>query len=223
MIKEVVALANKAGAIMEKIIARGGLGKLNAEERGKFNTSLCESLGLNPLTKPIDYLKYGDVVVPYINKDGCAQLRANYGVSVTEMTHQERDGVHMTIVKVADSKGRSDIATGAVSIVGLKGEALANKLMHGETKAKNRATLSVCGLGFLSEEEVKDMDVEQPAPAAPRRAGGPPMPPTRPQPQPKPITQAEAEALASDGGDGGKVEVWGEDGVDDSYAEMAAK
>jgi hypothetical protein len=54
-------------------------------------------------------------------------------------------------------KGRTDAAKGAVNISGLKGEALANALMKAETKAKRRATLSICGLGFLDETEVEDI------------------------------------------------------------------
>jgi hypothetical protein len=54
-----------------------------------------------------------------------------------------------------------DAAKGAVSVQGLKGEALANALMKAETKAKRRATLSICGLGFLDETEIEDIPADK--------------------------------------------------------------
>jgi hypothetical protein len=51
--------------------------------------------------------------------------------------------------------GRTDESLGAVSLVGLEGEALANSLMKAETKAKRRVALSICGLGMLDETEVE--------------------------------------------------------------------
>jgi len=56
--------------------------------------------------------------------------------------------------RVRDRSGREDIATGAVNTKGLAGEALANGYMKCETKAKRRATLSICGLAMLDETEI---------------------------------------------------------------------
>jgi hypothetical protein len=44
-----------------------------------------------------------------------------------------------------------------VPVTNLKGEALANAFMKAETKAKRRATLSICGLGILDESELDTM------------------------------------------------------------------
>jgi hypothetical protein len=43
---------------------------------------------------------------------------------------------------------------GAVSIAGLKGDALVNATLKAITKAKRRVTLSICGLGMLDETEI---------------------------------------------------------------------
>ena len=64
------------------------------------------------------------------------------------------NGLYVVTATGVDARGRSDAATGAVSIRGLQGEALANALMKAETKAKRRLTLSICGLGMLDETEV---------------------------------------------------------------------
>jgi hypothetical protein len=59
------------------------------------------------------------------------------------------------------------MAKGAVSLVGLRGEALANAIMKAETKAKRRATLSICGLGFLDETEIETIPDARSEPSQP--------------------------------------------------------
>ena len=56
-------------------------------------------------------------------------------------------------VAVRDKTNREDIATGSVCLKGLGGENLSNAYMKAETKAKRRATLSICGLAVLDESE----------------------------------------------------------------------
>jgi hypothetical protein len=146
------APTQKAYDIMEAVIARGDLAKLTAQERGKYYSRLCASVGLNPYTRPFEYLMLSGKLVLYARKDCTDQLRAIHGVSVTDLQEREREGVFLVVAKVANKSGRTDVSTGAVSIGGLKGENLANALMKAETKAKRRATLSICGLGFLDGE-----------------------------------------------------------------------
>lgn len=57
--------------------------------------------------------------------------------------------------RATDPAGRSDEAIGAVSVAGLRGDALANAIMKAETKAKRRVTLSIVGLGWLDESEIE--------------------------------------------------------------------
>ena len=42
-------------ALLEKVVV-GDLGKLSPAERMNYYKSVCESVGLNPLTRPFDYL-----------------------------------------------------------------------------------------------------------------------------------------------------------------------
>src|SRR5690606_39558393 len=72
----------------------------------------------------------------------------------TKEGHEQRGDLHGVRVYGRDKTGREDVATGAVSIAGLKGDALANSVMKAETKAKRRLTLSLAGLGWLDESEV---------------------------------------------------------------------
>jgi hypothetical protein len=147
----------KAYDIMEAVIARGDLAKLTPKERGKLYGRVCESVGLNPFTRPFEYLMLDGKLTLYARKDCTDQLRAIHEISVTDMTESEREGVFIVTAKVSNAAGRTDVSKGAVSIAGLKGGLLANAMMKAETKAKRRATLSICGLGFSDESEVRDI------------------------------------------------------------------
>ena len=43
-------------ALMEQVVIGGDLSKLSAADRLTYYRNVCESVGLNPLTKPFDYL-----------------------------------------------------------------------------------------------------------------------------------------------------------------------
>jgi hypothetical protein len=148
-----VAVQNPAD-VMESVIARGDIAQLNPNDRTRYYHEVCKSIGLNPLTKPFEYITLNGKLVLYARKDATDQLRQIYKVSVTELTERLQDGVLVVTAKVVNAEGRTDIAKGAVTLGTLKGDALANAIMKAETKAKRRATLSICGLGFLDETEL---------------------------------------------------------------------
>jgi hypothetical protein len=149
-----VATQNTAN-IMENVLMKGDLSKLTPQERTIFYMKTCESVGLNPLTRPFDYITLNGKLTLYAKRDATDQLRTVHGVSVEELAESEREGVYIVTAKVRNRDGRTDMSKGAVTIAGLKGEALANAMMKAETKAKRRATLSLCGLGLLDETEIE--------------------------------------------------------------------
>lgn len=151
-----------AGA-MEKVLIKGDLAQLTEEQRMAYYRSVCESLGLNPLTNPFQYITLNGKLRLYASKDCTEQLRKLHGVSVTQVEKLFHEGLYIVTAHASDRTGRSDASTGAVTITGLKGENLANALMKCETKAKRRVTLSICGLGMLDETEAAD--IPQPGPA----------------------------------------------------------
>src|SRR5262245_37347031 len=70
-------------AAVERVVMGGDLAPLTIDERLLFIRQMCDSLGLNPSTQPLIYLKdkRGKLGV-YCTKDGCAQLRRNHNVSL---------------------------------------------------------------------------------------------------------------------------------------------
>jgi hypothetical protein len=145
--------------IMEQVLAKGDLKNLSDAERNRYYIRVCESLGLNPLTRPLQYIDLKGKLTLYAGKDCAAQLRKLHNVSIDELTFEAMGDVHIAVCKVSIGN-RTDVARGAVTLKGLTGEALANQIMRCETKAKNRATYSICGMGFLDETEVEDITPE---------------------------------------------------------------
>lgn len=143
--------------IIETVMAKGDLSQLTADERNKYYLAVCNSVGLNPLTRPLEYITLSGRMVLYARRDATDQLRSIHKVSITEMTESEIEGVYVVTVKATNGEGRTDMAKGATNINALKGEALANAMMKAETKAKRRVTLSLCGLGLLDETEALEV------------------------------------------------------------------
>ncbi len=140
---------------IESALVYGDLAKLDPAGRIQYYNQVCKSLGLNPLTKPFAYITLNGKLQLYALKDCTEQLRTIHNISVTKLEKERIDDVYVVTAYVRNASGREDSSTGAVPIGAVKGEALANALMKAETKAKRRATLSICGLGILDETELE--------------------------------------------------------------------
>lgn len=146
---------NKELSVIEQVLVMGDLGRLSTDQRVLYYNKLCDSLGLNPLTRPFDYISLNGKLQLYAKKDATEQLRKLYGVSIKLEKVEVGENIVAFRALASDQKGRSDESIGAVNISGLRGDALANAVMKAETKAKRRVTLSICGLGMLDESEVE--------------------------------------------------------------------
>lgn len=144
--------------IMERVIAVGDLSKLTPGERNSYYLQVCQSIGLNPLTRPFEYIILNGKLTLYTRKDATEQLRKLNNVSLNIVGRERMVGDAFCVTARAKMpNGRVDESLGVVSLGGLKGAELANAMMKAETKAKRRVTLSICGLGFLDESEVADV------------------------------------------------------------------
>lgn len=167
MTNTALATTTDASEIMESVIAKGDLGKLTPAERISYYMQVCKSTGMNPLTRPIEYLTLQGKTVLYARKDATDQLRKINGISIVVVSRVVEDGIMIVHVRATDKDGRQDEDFGTVSVANLKGDALANASMKAVTKAKRRVTLSISGLGFLDETEVETI------PGAQRRTPSP--------------------------------------------------
>ena len=139
--------------IMEQVLIKGDLKNLNEEERARYYTRVCESVGLNPLTQPFQYITLNGKLTLYAKKDATEQLRMLKNISLS-LESKMVDDLYIVKATARTVDGRTDEATGAVTISGLKGDAKANAIMKAETKAKRRVTLSISGMGWTDESEI---------------------------------------------------------------------
>ena len=219
-----IATVQPLGAEIEKVLIGGDLAPLTPEQRLSYYNRICESLGLNPLTKPFAYITLNSKMQLYALKDCTEQLRKIHGVSITSVDPKQIGDLLVVVAAAQDREGRIDSSTGAVNVKGVSGENLANAMMKCETKAKRRVTLSLCGLGMLDETEIdtlKEQGVaseptgnkwEAPAksaePAASVISHNSPEPDIRPRSQkgaPQ-TTQAPSNAPEPSQGQGGAVQ-----------------
>lgn len=149
-----LAAADSAPSIAELAALHGDLSKLTAEQRMAYYREVCDSMGLNPLTQPFQYIELNRKLTLYASRSATDQLRKINRVSVSIASREQIGDVYVVTARATTPDGRVDESTGAVAVGGLKGESLANALMKAETKAKRRVTLSICGLGWLDESEV---------------------------------------------------------------------
>ena len=161
--------AEDRDSVLESIIVNGDLSKLTVPDRIRWYKLRCEAVGLDPKTQPFALLTLNGKLVLYATKACTDQLTGIHklSVSVTPPAVNTEAGIVTVNCRVTFPDGRHVEDMGAVSIAGLRGEALCNALLKATTKAKRRAILSACGLGMLDETEVESIPEARPFPGPP--------------------------------------------------------
>jgi hypothetical protein len=156
-------------ALIERVLIHGDLRQLTPQQKVSYYNAVCDSVGLNPLTQPFQYIVLNGKEVLYARREATEQLRQLHSVSVQIMAREVMEDCYIVTARATLPSGRTDENIGAVPIATLKGEARANAMMKAETKAKRRVTLAICGLGMLDETEVASIPgavVVEPLPVA---------------------------------------------------------
>jgi hypothetical protein len=133
---------------------------------------------LNPLTRPFEYITLNGKLTLYALRACADQLRQINKVSLKIVSRDVTEGILTVHVQASLPDGRVDEDLGCVAFPDtLKGEARANAELKAITKGKRRATLSICGLGWLDETEVDSIPGAKKPPApAPNVMDGKPGP-----------------------------------------------
>ncbi len=145
---------------IERVLIHGDISGLTEDQRLQYAKAVCDSVGLNLLTKPFEFMKLNGKMVLYATKGATDQLRKINSISTKISRCEKIEDIYVVTCCGTTKDGRTDEATGAVNIKGMGGEALANAMLKAETKAKRRMTLSICGLGLLDESEARDVTPE---------------------------------------------------------------
>src|SRR3982751_1197435 len=163
---------------LDQLLIREDLSSLEPEQRAAYYTAVCQSLGLNPLTRPFGFLELDGKLVLYTKRDCTDQLRKMHSISIKILSRELVDSVYIVTAQATTPDGRADESIGAVPLVKEKGEwkqsqsgkryfqgtgefiplnpdARANAIMKAETKSKRRVALSICGLGLPDESEIE--------------------------------------------------------------------
>lgn len=146
-----------AAKLLSDVVILGDLSRLDPKDKVIYYNKVCESLNLNPLTRPFEYMRLNGKEILYVKKDATEQMRRSYNISIEIKAREVIDDIYCVTATASNGKGRVDESIGAINIAGLKGEAKANAFMKAETKAKRRVTLSIIGLGMLDESEVDSL------------------------------------------------------------------
>jgi len=166
---ELPATNSVNASALERVLVAGDLAGLNEAQRIEYYKAVCESLGLNPLTRPFEYLRLNGRLVLYATRAAADQLRSIHGISILDAQIERQDDLITVTVRGRTRDGREDVEVGVVSVAGLRGDAQANAFMKALTKAKRRLTLSLAGLGWLDETETESIPgaqrVSEPQPA----------------------------------------------------------
>ena len=141
-------------SMVEQVVIGGDLSRLTPEQRVNYYRAFCDILGLNPLTKPFEYIQLNGRLTLYARKDATDQLRRAHNVSIVDVQVKETDSDFIVTAHGMTPDGRRDVEIGVVSKKDMRGD-YGNALMKAVTKAKRRLTLSMCGLGMLDETEIE--------------------------------------------------------------------
>jgi hypothetical protein len=150
-------------ALMESLALRGDISGLNPQQKVMYYNTLCERVGLDPTTTPFIPLKLNGKETLYATRSCTDQLAKKHSITRSIVSRERIQDIYVVTCR-ATIGSRSEESVGAVSIGGLKGESLANAVMKAESKAKRRATLSICGLGMTDESELETIPANQKEP-----------------------------------------------------------
>src|SRR5438128_11836989 len=101
-----------------RAIAIGALDRLDDAGRTAYYHATCESLGLNPLTRPLEYLELNGRLTLYAKRDATDQLRHKHQVSIEILDRTHQADVYVVRARATLPDGRTDESLGAVSLAG---------------------------------------------------------------------------------------------------------
>jgi hypothetical protein len=93
-------------AIAEQVLIGGDLESLTPAQRANYYLRVCESKGLNPYTKPFQFIKLNNRLTLYATRDCTDQMRKLDGVSCWITGRELKEDIYIVTAKARDSAGR---------------------------------------------------------------------------------------------------------------------
>jgi hypothetical protein len=153
------------GRLVESLVLRGDISALTPADKAAYYMRTCESLGLNPHSQPLTFLKLNGKEILYASRGATDQLAAMHrlnrkmvdGPKVIDLGGTK---VVFAVCEATHPNGRTETAIATLPFTDP-----VNVYMKAETKAKRRATLSILGLGMLDESELAGIPASAMEPA----------------------------------------------------------
>lgn len=147
----------QAAGALAHILGTGDLSQLTNEQRVAYYLDVCQSLDLNPRTRPFDWIEFYDPTTKakklalYPNKSCAEQLRRQHQISVRVTRREPIGDLFVCEVEGTTPNGRVGQASKYVSVTDsqgnrLRGQALANAYAKAETGAMRRLAFSMVGM-----------------------------------------------------------------------------
>lgn len=161
---------------IESAFLENDMSKLDPGQRLTLYNQICNSIGLNPYSKPFQYINLSGRLVLYPTSECTKQLGMLYGLSYYQSDSKTEGNLLVVTVVAKTRDGREDFDIGTVDLRVWDNKKSAfrepnptemgNLYKKALTQAKRRVTLSLCGLGWLNAQ----IDNTKPAPAKPGSA-----------------------------------------------------
>ena len=74
---------NELANQLQQVILKGDLRTLSDQDKLIYYKNVCESIGINPLTKPFDYIVLNNKQTLYATENCTDQLRSLHKISIT--------------------------------------------------------------------------------------------------------------------------------------------
>src|SRR5262245_41864765 len=98
--------------ILEQVLIGGDLSGLTSQQRADYYLAVCRALGLNPLTKPFEYLTLNGKLRLYALRNCADQLRRLHGISLSIVNRQRLQVLYIVTAHAKEKTGRDDENTG---------------------------------------------------------------------------------------------------------------
>lgn len=147
----------------QKVLLEKDLSPLSVEKQTSFMLQNCEHLGINPIVRPFELIKFNGKHVLYLTASGCENIASNLAISfkILKKEIDKENGIASIeiegVVPAMNGKPeRRDVSTAylPIGIASLKdgsmkiftGLEFANTMMKLETKARRRLIIRLAGL-----------------------------------------------------------------------------
>ena len=163
------------------VLGSGDLAQLSARQRVEYLDALCKSVGLNPFTRPFEFISFQGKVTVYATASAFQQLAGIHRATLkVDQATRHQDGWEVWVT-ASFPDGRTVQDVGWVGI-GQKagGEQVGNALKKSVTQGYRRAIRAAVGLPFLAPEELDTLPPSDVSRITVDHATGEIAPPPRP-------------------------------------------